>query len=693
MMPLAPSPEKITARHRERVAYVYVRQSTPRQVQRNRESQGNQYALVERAIALGWRPERVQVIDTDLGTSGQDGGRRGFQELVAAVSLGHVGLILAYEASRLARRNADWYALLDLATVVGVLIGDVDGVYDPRSYNDRLLLGLRGMLSEAELHLLRLRLEAGRLRQVERGTYRQRVPTGLVRLPDGQVVKDPDLQVRRAIELVFVQFRTLGSCQKVLRALRDADVRLPRRQTAGPEIGELLWKPPTDGAVYEILRNPAYAGAFVYGRHGPHPQRVPGQAGRRITRPVEEWPVIHRDVYPAYVGWDEFLAIQARMRDNASSFARRATGAPRAGSVLLTGLVACGHCGRQMHVAYSAQPAYRCTALQKVFGRRGCLHLVSAPIDAAVVDAFFRALQPAELDLLEEVLAAQQVEHGRLLQHQADRIAQAEYAARLAQRQYRAVDPDNRLVAAELERRWEVALQALAAAREAAEHLARRPAPTVLDPALGAQLRDLGQHLPALWASGRLTPAHQKELLRSLIRRVILARPAPARLEVTIVWVSGAITPLALPLPTYRTTELAGYADLAARISALSQTGASDREIAERLSAEGFHSARQPTVSKELVGKIRRAQGGVAVRQQFRAQERIEGQWTTHGLAQTLRIRRTWLYERIVAGTVPAVRHPVTGHYLIPDDPLVIDTLRRQAPTERRSHLPERALS
>jgi hypothetical protein len=420
---------------------------------------------------------------------------------------------------------------------------------------------------------------------------------------------------------------------------------------------------------------------------------VPGQAGRRITRPVEEWPVIHRDAYPAYVGWDEFLAIQARLRDNASSFARRATGAPRPGSVLLTGLVACGHCGRQMHVAYSAQPAYRCTALQKVFGRRGCLHLVSAPIDAAVVDAFFRALQPAELDLLEEVLAAQQVEHARLRQHQADRVAQAEYAARLAQRQYQAVDPDNRLVAAELERRWEVALQALTAAREAAEHLARHPTPTVLDPALGAQLRDLGQHLPALWASGRLTPAHQKELLRSRIRRVILARPAPARLEVTIVWVSGAITPLALPLPTYRTTELAGYADLAARIAALSQTGASDREIAEHLSAEGFHSARQPTVSKELVGKIRRAQGGVAVRQRFRAQERIDGQWTTHGLAQALRVRRTWLYERIVAGTIPAVRHPVTAHYLIPDDPRVIDNLRRQVPAHERAQLPERAFS
>jgi DNA invertase Pin-like site-specific DNA recombinase len=232
--------EKISSAHRERGAYVYVRQSSPKQVRENRAGQENQYALVERALALGWPREHIHVIDDDLGQSGRDGQRPGFQELVGAVSLGRAGLILAYEASRLARNNADWYRLLDLATVAGTLLADTDGVFDPRDYNDRLLLGLRGMLSEAELHLLRLRMDAGRLRQVEQGTYRQHLPTGLVRLPDGRVVKDPDQQVQHAIALVFARFAALGSCQRVLRSLRDDGLLLPRHQTSGLHAGQLL---------------------------------------------------------------------------------------------------------------------------------------------------------------------------------------------------------------------------------------------------------------------------------------------------------------------------------------------------------------------------------------------------------------------------------------------------------------------
>jgi DNA invertase Pin-like site-specific DNA recombinase len=677
---LTAGPTKVTARHRERRAYVYVRQSSPRQVQHHRESQQNQYALVHRALALGWPAPQVHVIDADQGQSGQDGQRRGFQELVAAVSLGHVGIVLAYEASRLARNNADWYALLDLATVVGTLIGDADGVYDPREYNDRLLLGLRGMFSEAELHLLQLRLVAGRRRQIERGTYQQQLPTGLVRLPDGRVVKDPDGQVQRILGLVFERFAQLGSCQKVLRSLRDDGLLLPRWQTCGPRQGELVWKRPSDAALYDILKNPAYAGAFVYGRHRRHPDWRPGQPERVTHRPMAEW-VVHRDVYPPYIGWETFVANQERLADNASRFTHWSRGAPRNGRALLAGLLVCGRCGRQMRVNYASHShvQYLCAALNRAYGAPTCLHLPAAPIEAAVVDAFFQALQPAELSLLDEVLAARQADHARVAQQYADRVRRAEYEARLAQRQYQAVDPDNRLVAAELERRWEMALQALAAAREAAERLAQRPPEPTLDPELRAQLQDVGRHLPALWAGGRLSPAQQKELLRSLIRRVILTRPVPDTAELKVVWVSGAMSALTVHPPIHRAAGLGDYARIVERVLALSAEGHPDAEIARRLTAEGFRSARRPDVPKTWVAKIRRAQRQPSMADQFRWQGQIDGQWTVRGLVRLLHVKRSWLYHHIAAGHIPVTRHPATGHYLIPNDPALLAQLQARA--------------
>jgi DNA invertase Pin-like site-specific DNA recombinase len=676
MMPLT-SPDKITPQHRQRRAVVYIRQSTPKQVQHNQESRYNQYALVQRALDLGWLPDQIQVIDADLGHSGQDGQRPGFQELVAAVSLGQVGLILAYEASRLARNNTDWYTLLDLATVVGTLIADPDGIYDPRAYNDRLLLGLRGILSEAELHLLHLRMDAGRRRQIVAGTYRQHLPTGLVRLPDGRVVKDSDLGVQHAVELIFAHFQTLGSCQKVLRRLRDDGILLPRRQYGGLHAGQLLWRKPTQAALIEVLHNPAYAGAFVYGRKGPHPQRRPGQS-RSIRRPLEEWAVVHQGVYPAYLSWEQFVSNQARLADNASTFARRARGATRHGAALLAGLVVCGRCGYQMHVTYKPQQRYDCVALAANYGAATCLHIDGASLDTVVVDAFFAALAPAELDLLDDVLTAAAAEHAVRGQHYADQLARAEYEAGLAARQYQAVDPANRLVAAELERRWEEALRAVAAARTAVEQFATQAPAPPLSAEQQAQLRDLGQHLPRLWANGQLTAAQQKELLRSLIRRVIVTRPVPDTVEAKIVWISGAVSVVTAHPRILRGSEVSGYAQLVEQILHLGAEGYTDAEIAQRLTAEGFRAARRGGVSAAWVGEIRRAHGQQAVTAQFKTQAKIDGQWTVQGLAAELRVHRNWLYARMRNGTIPTSRHPITGHYLIADDPELVERLRAQ---------------
>jgi DNA invertase Pin-like site-specific DNA recombinase len=675
--------EKIAARHRDRRAYIYIRQSSAKQVQHHGESRRNQYALVERAVALGWAAERVHVIDVDLGQSGQDGSRPGFRELVAEVSLGRVGLVLAYEASRLARNNADWYALLDLAALRGTLIGDADGVYDPRTYNDRLLLGLRGMLSEAELHLIQLRLAAGRARQIERGAYRQHLPTGLVRLPDGRVTKDPDLQVQRTVELVLAHFAALGSCERVVRRLRDEGVRLPRRHTGGPWAGELLWKPPSEAAVHAILHNPAYAGAFVYGRHRRDPACLPGQHARRIHQPMAEWVTIQRDAYPAYLPWEAFVTNQERLADNAGRYAARRPGAVRAGPALLVGLVACGTCGRQLLVEYKTAHHYACAALSKEYGAPMCVYVDGPSLDAAVVDAFFAAVAPAELDLLDEVLAAQRTEHGRLAQQHADQVARAEYEARLAQRQYLAIDPDNRLVAAELERRWELALRALADARDAAERFAQTPAAPAVEPALRAQLRELSTQLPALWASGRLTPAQKKELLRALIRRVLVRRPRPDTVEATAVWVSGATTRLTVHPPVAHTADLSDYGRLVARALELVAAGHHDAAVARQLTGEGFRSARAKHVPTTLVTRLRRHHQQPSLTTRFRRQEQVDGQWTVWGLSRTLGVDRNWLYARIKAGTLPATRHPLVGHYLIPDDPAALERLRQQRPPRR----------
>ena len=674
---IALAPDKITKRHREREAYVYVRQSTLKQVQQNQESRHNQYALVQRAIELGWLPERIHLIDCDLGQSGQDSQRPGFQSLVAAVSLGKVGLILAYEASRLARNNTDWYTLLDLATVVGVLIADTEGIYDPRDYNDRLLLGLRGLLSEAELHTLRLRMDAGRQRQIEQGRYQQHVPTGLVRLEDGSVSKTPDMQVQRTIDLVFARFTTLGSCQKVLRSLRDDGILLPRQQRGGPYAGQLVWRKPTQAALSEILHNPAYAGAFVYGRKGPHPDRRPGQL-RQIRRPMEEWTTIHHGVYPAYITWEQFLANQARLADNASDFARRAHGAPRQGYALLAGLVVCGRCGYQMRVTYKPQRRYTCTALAASYGAATCLHVDGASLEAVVVEAFFQALAPAELTILEEVLKAQQADVDRVAQLRADQVARAEYEAGLAQRHYQAVDPANRLVAAELERRWEVALQAVVEARQERDRMASQPQIPELTGEMKEQLQDLGKYLPAMWTGGRLTPAHQKEILRSLIRRIIVKRPTPDTVEARVVWVSGAVTPFSVHPPIARGSDVNGYEQLVERILTLGAQGYQDPDIARIVSAEGFRSARRARIPASLVGEIRRARGQISLTEQFKTQAKVEGQWTIFGLAQELSVHRNWLYTRIHKGTRPSTRHSVTGHYLIADEPEILAALRAQ---------------
>jgi len=675
--------QKIGPDHLQRLACVYIRQSTMKQVHSHRESQVNQYHLVERAEALGWNRQRIRVIDTDQGLSGQGSGyRQGFKELVAEVSLGHVGIVFGYEVSRLARNNSDWYHLLDIAAVFGTLIADNDGLYDPRFYNDRLLLGLKGTMSEAELHLLRQRLDAGRLSKVRRGEYRQHLPTGLMRLPDGTVVKDPDAQIRHTIELVFAKFLKLGSGQQVLRYLCENDLLLPRQQRAGLYNGELLWRRPTDSAIYEILHNPAYAGAFVYGRKQVDPTRR--QPGRRATgqiiRPMAEWIHVQQDVYPAYITWEQYLANQERLHQNAMRYtqrAQRAQGAAREGAGLLQGLVTCGRCGRVMRVAYKHTPRYFCSALLKGFRQSSCSSLHGPSIDQAVVQAFFDAIRPSQLDALEALLNEQQVERQRLEQQWQERLKRAQYQAHLAQRQYNAVDPENRLVATELERRWEEKLCELQATQEDFEHFQQTSPVTELSPELRKQFRHISETLPQLWPS--LTNTQKKELLRSLITRVILKRETPDRIEIRIVWISGHYSIAYVRPPIHRQQDVSSYDEMVGRIRMLYQKGLSDQQMAEQLNAEGFRSAHALDITPAMVLKIRMKQRWLLLLGQSRNALSVQGHLTPRGLAARLGIERSWVYRHICNGVIDpryVIRHP-QGVYLIKDSPDLIVHLRQ----------------
>jgi DNA invertase Pin-like site-specific DNA recombinase len=682
---------KIKPEHLRRLAYIYIRQSSFKQVERNRESQVNQYQLVQRAEALGWSRERTRVIDVDQGLSGKGSEyRQGFQQLAAEISLGHVGILFGYEVSRLARNNRDWYHLLDLAAVFGTLIADCDGVYDPCLYNDRLLLGLKGTMSEAELHLLRQRLDAGRMNQVLRGEYRQKLPTGLLCLPDGTVIKDPDDQVRHAIELVLSSFEELGSCQKVLRYLRDENVLLPRRQAAGPQCGELIWKPPSDAAIYDIIRNPAYAGAFAYGRtQGDPTRRNPGRpATGRVHKSMENWIHLQLDVYPAYISWEQYLANQERLRQNGMRYSRHienAQGATREGDALLQGLATCGMCGNRMYVTYKHSPRYLCTALATRFGGATCLSVHGASIDAVVVQAFFEAVRPAQLDALEAILATQQVERQRLLQQWEERLKRARYEAQLAERHYHAVDPDNRLVAAELEHRWEQKLQQLQAATEDYERFQQAPSAPELTPELRSQFQHISETLPQLWPS--LSNAQKKELLRSLISRVILSKQAADRVEVRIVWISGHYSVAYAQPPFHRQQDAGNYQQLLARIEALWQQGLDDEAIATQLTAEGFRSPRRLIISPLTVMNIRLEHDWHLKLWQSRNALELDGYLTVKGLANRVQADRSWVYRRIYDGTISSshvFREPQSKVYLIKDDPELIERLRQRL--ERNRH-------
>lgn len=667
------SSDLVTPDHLARWAVIYIRQSSPQQVINHQESLRLQYNLRQRAVACGWPESLIDVIDCDLGQTGRTTrGRVGFAELISRVTLGEVGVIFAYDVTRLARNCTDWYQLLDLCGFRTCLVGDQDGICDPATANGRLLLGLKGLISELELHTLRARLTAGLRNKAQRGELALSLPVGLVRDLAGRVVKHPDREVRERLDLVFATFLRVKSLHGVVRELAAARLLLPRRER-GRDDGAVIWRRPTAAALSSLLRNPAYAGTFVYGRTRFRP-RVAGGPCRKHPLPPEQWQFVVPDKYPAYIDRDTYATIQAMLHDNYQEYARRRTrGITRNGAALLQGLACCGHCGNKMTVQYHAAPRYICNHHKMQSGGRECQRMPIPAVDAWVVQSFWEALAPAELDRYDQAVAALDEQRRHLQRARDQQMQRLRYEARLAEKQYRLVDPENRLVAAELERRWE---QALAAVRQAEEESAVAGPPfEPLTEDLRARLGEIGPTLQEQWDSGALTNARKKELLRVLIDKVVLRRPAADKCEVRIIWKGGDCTTAELPLPVVTYAEMTDGGDLIAEVVRRARAGEPDERIAAALTAAGHHSPLKAALSVDTVRRIR-LHHGIYTRVAEFHRHGLPG-WITLGEAvKRLGEHTGWAYYLIRKKRLVVERDPEVGLYLVPDNKGVLKRLK-----------------
>jgi len=601
---------KIGELHWTRQAVVYVRQSTRQQVAEHRESTARQYALADRAVALGWPADRVTVIDEDQGQSGQSMATRlGFQRLLAEVSLDHVGIIFSLEMSRLARCNRDWHQLLELCAVFRTLLGDAGSVYDPTDHNDRLLLGLQGMMSEAELHILKSRMLEGKRNKARRGELLNHPPIGYVRTGDAYQL-DPDEEAQGVVRLVFDEFERQGSVHGLLRYLVAHGVRLPVRPHFGPNRGELEWRRPNRVTLSNMLHHPIYAGAYRWGHRKIDARRQkPGRAGtgRTVNKP-EACEVFIRDRHPAYIGWDRFEAIQRRLAENRAT--AEAMGAPRAGPSLLSGLVVCGRCGRGLMSAYSGKAnrlRYTCARAMIDYGEPVCQSLVGEFLDRFVAQQIIKVLSPASLELSLAAEADLRAERARLDVHWKQRLERAEYEADRAARQYAAVEPENRLVARELERRWDEALRHRQQLEEAYDRFRREQPPELTASQRKAILR-LSQDVPPLWNAATTTAEERQEMVRLLVDRVAVEiEEHREQVEVTLHWAGNFTSCHRLVRPVARYQQLSNYRELLGRIETLQHEGRSFAAIAEQLNREGFHPPkRTDRFTGQMIGRLLR---------------------------------------------------------------------------------------
>lgn len=669
---------KIKPWHLDRSAIVYVRQSTPQQVASNQESTARQYALAGRAADLGWPARQVRIIDEDLGKSGQSvEGRPGFQRLLAEVALDHVGLILGLEMSRLARSCKDWHQLLELGARFRTLLADADGLYDPTDHNDRLLLGLKGTMNEAELHILKERLYEGKLNKARRGEVFAAPPIGYVRLSGGPLAIDPDEQVQAVVRLIFDQFDRQGTRNGLLRYLVRHRIQIPVRPHCGADRGRLVWRRPSRATLQSLLRHPVYAGAYRYGHRQIDARRkLPGRpgTGRRTRRP-EDCLVLIRDRLPAYIRWERYCANQQRLAANRAR--HDSAGAPRQGAALLGGLLFCGRCGRRMAARYWGRkhtPGYTCARGSTDYAEPVCQSLSGRVLDDLVAGQILQAVQPAALEASLAAVADVERERAELTRHWQLRLERIRYEVDRAGRQYQACEPENRLVARELERRWEESLRQQRQLEEEFDRWQR-----VAPPQLSAQdrraIEALASDLPALWRAETTTAADRKRIARLLLGRVTaIVDKGSERVDIELHWLGGAVGRHTLDRPVSRYDQQASHPRLVRRLKELCRQRLSSAQIAERLNAEGFRPPkRAERFSGEMVLRLT-TRLGIQRRQRHGGRARLgTDEYRPAELARKLGVLRDTLRRWLRCGWLNTERD-ADGHRVIWAD---ADELRR----------------
>lgn len=672
---------KIRDLHLNRLAMVYVRQSSPKQVLENRESRERQYALAPFAQRLGWAAERVVVIDEDQGRSGKSAeNRTGFQRLMTEVSLNHVGIVLGLELSRLSRSSKDWHQLIDVCGIFNTLLCDQDGVYDPLDGNDRLLLGMRGAMSEFELVTLRNRLLRGSRNKAERGELFLFVPVGYLKTPAGEVVQEPDEQARGMIRLVFEKFEELGSAYAVFRYLKAHQLPLGFRRQRGGRIGELEWRPASSTRILSILHHPIYAGAYAYGLHRSGTKNVATGRfeGGKWFVPPDELPVLIQGRLPAYIPWEQYMANRECLQQNRSRHASR--GVPKRGDALLPGLVVCGKCGHRMSTKYKkgARPSYYCDEYWRSASEEPCGHLSAMTLDDLVAKEVFRALEPAALELSLRTIENVEQERKRLHEQWSQKLERAQQDVDRAERHYRSVEPENRLVARTLESRWE---EALKNQRQVEEEYHRFLAklPTTLSAADRKRIQSLSGSVAALWHAPGTTATDRKEIVRCVVERVIVVIDRTTEFnDVTIVWKGGMTTHHRVARPVGSYEQLQSYERLTQRLSELHGEGLYLAQIAEKLNKEGFVPARRHgTFGVATVQTLMASLGLVG--ELFRNDLVGKDEWRIPALAKKLGVIPERIHYWVSQGWIHSRRTPSGKHWIVWADKDEVARLRRLA--------------